>query len=584
MKKKYLLLIPVVLVVAAAAFVLASYRFVGGQVLKKGQSAYDLRGKNLSLADYEAIRTAFPNAEIFWNVPFQGDFLPEDTTEVTLKSQPAGDVEALKKLPALRTIHAEGYTDYQGLLVLGDVLPGVEIIYEVPVSGTAVSSQDTSATVTDASAAELMQKLRWLPGLKTLKLEGKLPDPSEMADIIREYPDIAFGYEIRLGDTVCRSDAESLDLLNSSVTAGELKDSLPRLVKVKTITLPESFSQEEAVALADEFSGVFFVFPYTIGEKTFSTDAEEIDISETEVTVQQAEGLLSCFRNLKKVIMSGCGISNEEMDALNRRHEDVSFVWTVKIAGVDYRTDMRYFYPWQQHISHMINLDCSNLRYCTEMEVIDIGHYWVTDCSFLEYTPHIKYLILAMTGCRDITPVKYLQELEYLEIFEMIVDDYTPLLECKALRDLNVGLTYADPTPLTQMTWLENLYWYGGDDYLRGIGFDFDWEKGLPNTNVELTLNRNGDKEWRYLPRYYLMRDILNTGYLNQYAARTIWEDDIDAIMDCKLNPDMAAEEVIGEIIARRKANGEYIPGIKNSGPLNDIQAQFLGRPKNPTT
>ena len=32
---------------------------------------------------------------------------------------------------------------------------------------------------------------------------------------------------------------------------------------------------------------------------------------------------------LKKIVMSDCGISNEEMDALNRKFDDVRVVWTV---------------------------------------------------------------------------------------------------------------------------------------------------------------------------------------------------------------------------------------------------------------
>lgn len=578
MKKKLWIVLAAVIAVLGigTAVALSGYTRVGGQLLKKGQSVYDLRSKNLSPEDYAAICEAFPDAEVLWQVRFQGVPVSEDTRELTVRTLSPEDIRILAYLPKLRVLNADECTDYDALMQVHRQYPDLALRYRVDLGGTVVGSQEEAIVLHDADSEMLMQKLPLLPAVRSVRLEGKLPGQAALSALTEAFPHVDFDFVITLGGK-SYSTAEELNLYGEAVTAAELEAVLPLLGTCR-IVLPEGFTQDECIALADRFPEAFFVFPYTFADKVFSTDDEEIDLSKASVTPAEAEALLSYFKALKKVIMIACGNSNEDMEALNLRHEDVRFVWTVNIAGVQYRTDMRYFYPWQQGISRKINLDCSNLRYCTDIEVVDVGHYWVTDCSFLQYTPHVKYLILAMTGCRDITPVKYLQELEYLEIFEMIVDDYSPLLECKALKDLNVGLTYADPTPLTRMTWLENLYWYGGDDYLKRIGFDFDWEAGLPDTYVELSLHRNGDKEWRYLPRYYLMRDILNTGYLNQDAARLVWGDDIDPIMDCKANGKEDAKEVIGEILARRKANGEYIPGIKNSGPMPDNLRRFLGR------
>ncbi len=579
MKKKLWIIFAAVIAVLGigAAAVLSGYTNVSGQLLKKGQTSYDLRDKNLSLADYEAIRDAFPDADVLWQVRFQGNAVSEDVEELTVQTLSQEDIRVFSYLPGLKVLHADGCTDYDALMQVHRQYPDIVLSYQVDLGGMAVHSQDEAIVLRDADGEILMQRLSYLPALRGVKLEGKLPNQAALSALTEAYPDVQFDFTVTLGGKAYSTAAEEVNLHDEDVTFPELEDVVP-LFGNSRIVLPESFTQDECTAFADRFPEAFFIFPYTLADKVFSTEDEEIDLSKIPVTCAEAEALLPYFKALKKVIMIDCGNSNEDMEALNLRHEDVRFVWSVTIAGAKYRTDMRYFYPWQQGISRKINLDCSNLRYCTDIEVVDVGHYWVTDCSFLQYTPHIKYLILAMTGCRDITPVKYLQELEYLEIFEMVVDDYSPLLECKALKDLNVGMTYADPTPLTRMTWLENLYWYGGDEYLKRIGFDFDWEAGLPDTYVELSLHRNGDKEWRYLPRYYLMRDILNTGYLNQDAARVVWGDDIDAILDCKLNGKWDAEAVIGEILARRRANGEYIPGIKNSGPMPDNLRRFLGR------
>lgn len=573
MKKKQTILAAaaaaVLLLVGCVGFFFATHTHVGGQYLKKNAQSFDLRGKSLSMEDYEQIREAFPDAQIQWSVPVQGQALPEDTSEVTVTALTEADLEALKHLPELAFVNAEQCTDYELLMQLRQELPEVEVSYNVDISGTEVNVLQEKATVKDASFDALNAGLSLLPELRQLELIGSLPDEAQILKLSESYPDVQLLMDVKLAGQTFRTDAKQIDLRGMELDSKELSRKLPLFGSLEEVNLLESsLTEEECRALADGKPETFFLFAYTLANMEFTTDAEEVDISGKSVTVEEAEAIVPYFRNLKKVIMANCGIENEDMDALNRRHEDIKFVWTVKISNYNYRTDMLYFYPWQQGLSKG-GFDCYNLRYCTDMVAIDIGHYWITDCSFLEYTPHIKYLIIAMTGCHDITPVGTLQELEYLEVFEMVVDDYSPLLNCKALRDLNVGTTYADPAPLFKMTWLENLYMYCGKNNLIKHGYEpQELVDALPNTNVVFDLIRNCGQEWRYLPRYYIFRDIIHNGYLNQYSARAYWgNEDMDAILACRTKDELFAGDVLAEIIARRKANGEYIPGIKNSGP-----------------
>ena len=45
------------------------------------------------------------------------------------------------------------------------------------------------------------------------------------------------------------------------------------------------------------------------------------------------------FSRLEKVVMCNCGVSNEDMDALNKKYEDVRFVWSVRFSIWTLRTD-----------------------------------------------------------------------------------------------------------------------------------------------------------------------------------------------------------------------------------------------------
>ena len=126
--------------------------------------------------------------------------------------------------------------------------------------------------------------------------------------------------------------------------------------------------------------------------------------------------------------------------------------------------------------------------------------------------PHLKYLILAWTQVQHIDPIENCKELIYLEIDHCIIRDYTPLLGCTALQDINISDAQADASvePIKQMTWLKNL-WVGE----RSAYDQYALIDALPDTNVVIsnpsTASGHG---WRNLPNYYAMRDYLGREYM----------------------------------------------------------------------
>ena len=88
------------------------------------------------------------------------------------------------------------------------------------------------------------------------------------------------------------------------------------------------------------------------------------------------------------------------------------------------------------------------------------------------------------------------------------VTDYSPLLECTALEDLNIGKTYGKIDPVLEMTWLKNLWLVGMEEssYNRAVA-------ALPETNIGYRY-ANPDDGWRELPNYFAMRDELKMFYM----------------------------------------------------------------------
>ena len=146
--------------------------------------------------------------------------------------------------------------------------------------------------------------------------------------------------------------------------------------------------------------------------------------------------------------------------------------------------------------------------YCTDLIAIDVGHMELTSCEWLAYMPNLQYLILADTDISDISPLANHEKLVFLEIFLTKVQDYSPLLTCTALEDLNLCYTRGDVDPLLQMTWLKRLWWNESGETQTLL------REHLPNTEVHfISLSSTGDG-WRSGDRYKEQRDILGMPYL----------------------------------------------------------------------
>lgn len=423
-------------------------------------------------------------------------------------------------------------------------------------------------TVENPNPEELRQIIPQLSQLEKLTIEGNNLSSEKLLELKQSYPDLTLVCQLSLGERTVKTDEQFLDLSGAAVDFQTLTEYLPLFPYLEELTLTETnLSDAEKMALADMLPETLVRCELPLAGQYYLTDSTEIDISHCPVTTEEIESMLPYFPKLEKLDMSFCGIADEEMDALNQRHPEISIVWTVTIGEVKTRTDAVYFYPAESNY-YPTNTEMKKLRYCTELVAIDIGHTRATDCEFLWYTPKVRYLILADTGITDITPVGNLKELIYLELFNLKTDDYSPLLNCTKLQDLNIGTTYADPEPLSKMTWLHNLQWHRSDQNPETKEAVLKLPEQLPDTHVELFPKkkaRNIGGPWRYIPNYYVFRDIIGATYFNQDQIWDYWgQEDGDRIMACESGNSFAAY-TLAEIVRERIDSGGTIIGIKNS-------------------
>lgn len=513
--------------IAGAAWTLLNFYIVDFKLYAKDAAALDLRDREISVSHYDKVAQKLPDCEIRWDVPFQGGVLADDTTEVTVTSLTAEDVKALAHLSQLKTVHAESCTDYDQLMTLKETCPKVKVTYTVTLGGEAYDGDSAKIDVSSIASGEIEQ-LQYFRNLTTVVAHGgKGQDFSELRQYCRNR-EITFS--VSLGGTEVPADETAVTVEGITDDDLEVLGCLENLKKLHLVA--PTASAESILALPDGYPQAEVSWEVTICGETFtSTDTpEEIDLSDAEITSLEAvETAMAYLPDAQKLILGVCGvdnpdwgnsksklaaseIKNEDLAAYRDRvREDYKVVWTVRLGpSIALRTDADNFMPNHFGVGQLPDSYAYNLRYCEDMVCLDVGHMTLTDISFVEYMPNLKYLILAWTEVQYIEPIRTCKNLIWLELDNSCIRDYSPLVDCTALEDLNIGRTYCDITPILEMTWLKNLYMIFGNG-----GYAWQASQALPNTHVVATGDATVGGGWRRLPNYYDMRDCLGMYYMN---------------------------------------------------------------------
>ncbi|MCQ2405660.1 MAG: hypothetical protein MJ067_00390 [Oscillospiraceae bacterium] len=459
------------------------------------------------------IKAKYPNASLSFYIPL-GDkkYESSDISFFTGDTDIDELIEKADLFSSLSEIHFDvALPSSEKLAELREVLPDVCFFidrdnkaYGIDISA---ESLDLFGLSLDSETADTL--ISYYPKLNEIRINGCSLGDEEIRSLAKKYPDIFFIWNTSLGGISTPTDATELDLsLCEEISLNDIEKALPLFKNLETVRLPSFPGEDERIfALADTYRGVFFIWDIDICGKIVSTELEEIDISGVRPgSTAKIEAYIPYLKNAKKIIMCSCGISNEEMDELNLRYEDIQFVWEVWIGNVTLRTDAIYFAPFK-YPTHVDSYSLINLKYCRDLICIDIGHQEVTTCEWAAYMPNLQYLIIADTMISDITPLTGLTNLVFLEMFMTRVRDYTPLTTLTGLEDLNLCYTHGDPSPIEEMTWLKRLWWagdYTAEAYLKDK---------LPDTEKEFHSGSSTGGTWRDGQLYKNQRDILGAAY-----------------------------------------------------------------------
>ena len=527
------IIILLVLVILAAGLLggivwfINTHFFVGGRPYANDAQALDLRGQKISLEEYRMLRERLPEAELRWDVPFQGTAHPDDTTGLSFQTLSDEDLDTLAYFQNLKTVDATGCREYAQIQKLKDRYPNVSVKYTVSIGGKEYPHDAQKVVVSELTDEEIAL-MAYLPELKAVDASA-CRNYEQIGKLMAQHPELELSYQVELlGKTYTEADTEAtFDDPDVNVLLERLAW-LPHMEKIhigKTTASAQSLRQ-----LVDAYPNIAITWEKTVFGKTFNSAETEYDLSDSELAVvpygvwnhpvdaaetsritQQVEEAMAYFPNAEKVILPACYFHNETMSAFrDKMRPEYKVVWTVYVTKKPVRTDQEIIHSSAYKVCFIDELS-QDLVYCEDAIVVDIGHSYVKDISWVRGMPKLKYLILAHNWVKDITPLSTCKNLVYLELFwNGYIPDFTPLLECTALEDLNVSGTPTDMTPLYQMTWPKNLW-----ANCKGItpAEDEALREALPNTTI---MTRGGDYTtggWREIQGYYDMRDIMGLPY-----------------------------------------------------------------------
>jgi len=529
--KPVVVLLLVVLLLAALLgsmiWFISSHFFVGGKAYRKNAQQLDLRDRNVRIAEYEAIRAELPDCEIRWSIPFQGSAYPDDTAALSVQTLSDADLQALAYFTELTAVDATGCRDYDQIRKLLTQYPDLDVAYTVTI-GSKEYPRDAVAVASAELTDEEIALMEMLPRLKSVDANG-CQDPARIAALSEVFPQVEVFYQVTLlGQTFTEKDTQAT--FNKPDVAA-LQTGLASLPHMETVHLVEPDADAQSLRrLMETYPNITITWDKTVFGTTFNSADTEYDFSDFALTdtpsfnwrnpldaaetariTAVVEETMAWFPNAEKVILPAYAFHNETMSAFREKmRPEYKTVWTVYVTSKPVRTDQEIIHSSAYKVC-FIDEQSQDLKYCEDAIVVDIGHSYVKDISWLEGMPNLKYLILTHNWVKDLTPVSTCKKLVYLELFwNDHIPDYTPILGCTALEDLNVSGTFADIEPLYQMTWLKNLW-----ANCKGItaAEDAALKAALPNTTVMTTGGSYTTNGWRQVQGYYDMRDIMGLPY-----------------------------------------------------------------------
>lgn len=456
--------------------------------------------------------TPIPTPTPVPNVAFVNGDIPVDAREITLIIE-QNEFGKLAQFPELNSCHFEGSSCYDAIIEFAGSHPGIIVTYDVDIKGISYPSDTTSITAAPGnwSISDINNAFKWLPSLSVIDMGGLAFSAEECTQILDRLGTSVINYKVQIGNLRLDSNCERADLTQTSLeSVDDLITAIHLLPDLSYIDLSNASSKitiEEVGKIQQAKQGLIVDYPIKLYGKQLSTADKYIILSNKRIKVKQLNELrkvIPYMTNCEKLVMDGCGLSDEVMDELRTELEPYTeVVWRIKCGPYSCRTDA-VMIKFAGKEPALTDAKVKGLFYCHDVVYLDLGHNHLRNIDFVAGMPNLQVCIVAVNYLRDISAIQNCKQLEYCEFLSNGSIDVTPLAACTELKHLNISYAnVTDITPLYGLTKLERL-WISRNkipkeqiDTIKDI---------LPNAEINTTAHNCTGEGWRENPRYDLLR------------------------------------------------------------------------------
>ncbi len=470
MKKVLVILLVVLLIIVlalAGACGIMWYRnnhiFIQGDAYPLSATALDLRDKELTVSEYDQIRSQMPQCQISWNVPFRDSAYPNDTASLTVGDVTQSELAFLVAyFPSLTSLDATGCEDYALLEAFRAEHPSLQVSYQVNLGGTSVDPDTRELTLEEGQYdyTLLTENLVHLPELTSLTLKKTALTLDQIDALKAAYEAITIRCTVEILGS--EYDTETTDLNLSALTSQDVSAVAEKLAMLPSLATVELMKEDDTSALEtadvkalmEAAPEVVFHYTFDFFGTTLSTADEEVEIKNQNIgddNEAQVRLALDLLPNCKRFVLDNCKLSNEVMAQIRDDYRDrTKVVWRVWFGKGSCLTDVELL----RAVGDLFDSNCSDLYYCEDVIAMDLGHNeYLNEDSFIAGMVNLEYCIISGSPIKTLEPFANCKKLKFLEIaFCGYIEDLTPLAQCESLEMLNISDTkVTDLSPLDDL-------------------------------------------------------------------------------------------------------------------------------------
>lgn len=456
----------------------------------------------------------------FLFVPVGGRLLSRDLTSVDLSGTAIDDVAPFTRFTGLKSLILEdcGITaaDFD---TLSSSMPDCDITWSVPLSFGSFSSKSKELNFRSAAQSDFSM-LKYFTEVTRIDASGCTCYES-LLEYSAAHPECTVLWTVDIRGQSYQNDITEISLPGAD--SSEL-DALRFLPALKAADLSGSTEHRKLLELSEAMPGCKFIWTVELAGGVYSSEQSEIDISGVKIgDFESLKASLRYMPSLSKLVMCDCGLSNEQMESLIAEFPHIKFVWRVYFGVWSLRTDATVFSTlnYDPPAYRLVDSEAQVLKYCTDLQMLDLGHNSITSVEPFANLTELRVLILADNRISDISPLKNLKNLRYLEMFINRISDISVLENMPELLDVNFCWNYInDPSVLLKLPKLERVWmcgWQLSGAQKKKLMSD------LPDCEFDLySTYGSTNGTWRLHERFYKIKSAFKN---YSGSSSYIWED-----------------------------------------------------------